>query len=359
MSFKRSAVFVFILLFLLGGCSSKPEKERLSVTTKANFSLLPERPQFIMYFNFMNMRSSGFWKEFISDSVINAEKTLGSMLSLFREATGASISEGLDEIYFANTWTGENAIVLKGIFDRNRLAEFTKTDSLFTRRNYPEGITVYNHLPTGLFFFMKDNFTLCGSNYTKQIDQMREVTDTTKAGLLLNDTLLSAIEDVSYKENFWLVTTEKTFIRGIFSNFAMVKSDGAGAEEKMNLDSLMSGNTPDSVTKADDILINKLHEKINSFSISGRMKDNLDVLIQFECTDDESAETVSGLFKGLISLTQLSSALRKDKTPAPVEQILNEITVDTYENSVMMKMKVTAENIGKFRKSSLTGGTNR
>jgi hypothetical protein len=107
-------VFILLCLLCLAGCNSKPSPDKLPASVKSVFNLLVEKPQFVMYFNFGNMRNTQFWKDNISDSVLSAENTLGSILGTFREATGVSISQGLDEMFYTNSWLGENAIVLKG-----------------------------------------------------------------------------------------------------------------------------------------------------------------------------------------------------------------------------------------------------
>ena len=210
---------VFFLLIILAGCNSKPAPDKLPASVKSVLNLLLEKPQFIMYFNFGNMRNTQFWKDNISDSVLSAENTLGGIFNTFREATGASISGGLEELFYTNSWTGENAIVLKGGFDKNKLNEHIKNDSTISRKNYHDSITVYTKKETNFQFFFKDNFTICASNYTEQIEKMINAADTSKSGLLLNNEVLAAIEKINYKNNLWVLTTEKTFIRGIFLNF--------------------------------------------------------------------------------------------------------------------------------------------
>jgi hypothetical protein len=113
--------FVIAVVFLLASCSNNPTPEKLPLSVKNNLNLLPEKPQFVMYINFKYLRTTDFWKQNISDSLLMSENTFGSLLNVFKTATGATISDGLDEIFFANSWTGDNAIVMKGSFDRNKM----------------------------------------------------------------------------------------------------------------------------------------------------------------------------------------------------------------------------------------------
>ncbi|MCE1166022.1 MAG: hypothetical protein LWX07_11545 [Bacteroidetes bacterium] len=343
-----TGLFLVLTLMSLPSCGSRPAAENLSVTAKQVLALLPEKPQFVMYVNFKTMRGSGFWKENISDSVLSGENSMGSLLNVFKSATGASISDGLDEMFFANSWTGQNAIVLKGSFDRNKMNSYLANDSVFRKTATPDGITVYTHLNSNLAFFLKDNFTICASNYREQIDYMKGVKDTSNTGLLSNAELMKSIEPIIYKDNFWIVSSEKMFIRGIFANFADLKSGKDISKETMSSDTLQ-GAQKDSVSRTDDLLMNKLYDRVNSVSLCGRMKDDLNVILQFECVNRESAVYVKKLFNGIIGLAKLTASAKKDKKPAAFENILNEINVTDEDNSVQITTKITNENIKSFR----------
>ena len=364
-------IIVAALLFI-SGCSSKPTADKLSMTLKSNFNMLPEKPQFVLYFNFKSMKSSEFWKSNISDSLINSERTFGTILNIFKDATGATMSDGLDEMYFANSWTGENAIILKGIFDKNKLFNYTNKffgkDSSYNKSVNPDGTIVFTHLQSGLLFFLKDNFTICASNYPKQIELMREARDTTTGGLLNNVEMLKAIDAITYKEYFWLVTTEKTFIGGIFENFLNMNP---GSEkllkeippENAKVDSLMNPKISSSEQdtqrtfsdKTENILANRIQYMVNSFSLSGRMKTGLEIIIQFECKDDESALYFSNLFNGMIALAKLSSAIKSENwtIDTATATMLNNLKISTYDNSSRININITQYNIESFRKFSI------
>jgi hypothetical protein len=346
---------IISLLFLIAGCSSKPSPEKLQQSMKSVFNLLVEKPQFVMYLNFNNMRTTQFWKDNISDSVLNAENTLGSLLNTFNEATGVTISRGLDEMFYSNSWMGENAIVLKGVFDRNKLDLFLKKDSSFSRKEYPaEGITVYIKKDNNLQFFFKDNFTLCASNFTKQIENMISIKDTSNTGLLLNKDILAAIDKINYKNSLWLVTTEKTFIRGIFLNFIESKSPKFDSTKTLPTDSikLNTGTGKDSLSKTDKLIANELYRQINSVSISAKMKNDLDFVVQFECVDEASAGFLNNLITGMITLSRLSSSGEKDKKPSSSEKILESLRVKNFESSVHINVNITKDNINDFRKNT-------
>src|SRR5690349_21696957 len=120
----RSISFLLIIVccsLLIVNCSKKLDPDPLPLTVKQNLALLQSDPQFVMYFNFKKMRATQFWEQFLSDSVFSAERNFGGFLSLLNQAAGVSISNGIDEMYFSNSWIGDNAIVVKGTFDRKRV----------------------------------------------------------------------------------------------------------------------------------------------------------------------------------------------------------------------------------------------
>ena len=304
-----------------------------------------------MYVNFKYLRTTDFWKQNISDSLLMSENTFGSLLNVFKTATGATISDGLDEIFFANSWTGENAIVMKGSFDRNKMTGFLSNDSLFEKIEGANSFTYYKHKPSNTAFFLKDNFTLCASNYTEQLTKMKAISDTSNTGLVKNDELMKAINAIIYKESMWLVSCEKMFIRGIFANFIDMKS-GKGFD-KEGADTSSAQMTKDSLTKNDDIVLNRLYEKVSSISLNGKIKDEVDLVLQFECADRESTQYVDKLFNGIIGLAKIASAGRKDNKDTGFEKILNDINLQNFENTFLITIKINSKNIQYFRNSNL------
>jgi hypothetical protein len=343
--------FIFNILFL-NGCSNKPSPEKLPLSVKAAFPLLQESPQFVMYMNFKAMRTSGFWKENISDSILNAERNFGNLLYTFKLATGASISEGIDELFFSNAWLGENAIVLKGVFDKAKLDNYISKDTLFKKTVKPDGTNIYMYKENELFFFFKDNFTLCASNYMKRIDEMIAVTDTSvNSGLMKNKNMLDAIESIIYKENIWMVSTEKTFIRGILTNFMQTKSSESTSGKFDIADS--TNVKPDSTGKVEDKILNEMYKNINSFILSGKMKDDMKFIVQFECVDNKNAESFEKLMNGMIALVKLSSNMKKEKKSTAAENILENIAIKSYDNSLQISVDINQKNIKDFRNNTL------
>jgi len=350
--FSLRAIILVLTAFTVISCSNKPDTEKLQLSVKASLNLLPEKPQFVMYVNFKYLRTTEFWKQNLSDSVFSAENTFGSMLNVFKSATGATISDGLDEIFFANSWTGENAIVMKGSFDRNKISHFLSNDTVFRKTDDSKGFVYYTHIPSNTMFFLKDNFTLCASNYAEQLSRMKTITDTSNTGLISNPELMTAINSIMYKECVWLVSTEKTFIRGVFANFIDMKSGRQFDKSSASADSLRN-KTNDSLNKSDEIITNKLYEKVSSISLNAKIKNELDLVLQFECMDSDASAYVDKLFNGIIGLAKISSASKKDKKNAAFDKVLNDISVRRFDNTILISARINSANINDFRSSNM------
>ncbi|KXK53734.1 MAG: hypothetical protein UZ05_CHB002001041, partial [Chlorobi bacterium OLB5] len=272
--------------FFIFNCSEKLDPDPLPLTVKQNLALLQNDPQFVMYFNFKKMRDTKFWEQFLSDSVFSAERNFGGFLSLINQAAGVSISNGIDEMYFSNSWIGDNAIVVKGTFDRKRVNDYITADTLYTKIDYPGGLVVYKQVDANLNFYFKDDFTLIASNYLKLIENTFTVTDTSNTGLLSNFNLMKEIEMIKYKENLWMISNQKLFIRGIFENFSDLNKKDKNVKP--------GGELPDSASINDTAQANEMSElysiykKINSVAFSLKMSDELEIVMQNECEDINS-----------------------------------------------------------------------
>ncbi|MEO8666463.1 MAG: hypothetical protein ABI462_13310 [Ignavibacteria bacterium] len=340
--------YLFILsLTFICGCNLRPDPEALPLSVNATLNLLQEDPQFVMYMNFKSMSRTEFWKKNVSDSLLNAEKTFGSLLNTFKMATGASVSEGLDEFYYSNSWFGENAIVLKGIFDRNKLNNFLATDSIFSITKNSNGVNIYIKNDNGLYFFFKDDFTICSSNYLKQIDVMLAAKDTSQTGLLTNVKVFDAIQNIIYKQDLWMVSTEKVFIRGIFQNL-IESTSGIRLSENDSLSDSLSQNKSDSISINEKLSMENFYKRLNSISFSAQMKKDLKFLVQCESVDAESAKYLASILNGLITVAKLSSS-GKQKAPG----IVDKLKLNRYDNDIFIELQVDESNLHELRKTNL------
>jgi hypothetical protein len=346
------AIILISLLFSIlhfSSCNIKPEAEPLPLSVKSTLNLLQEKPQFVMYLNFNNMRRTEFWKKNVSDSMMNAEKTFGSLLNTFKIATGASVSDGIDELYYSNSWFGENAIIVKGIFDKNKLNSYLTTDSLFSITKYKNGFNIYIKNDNGLYFYFRDDFTICASNYLKQIDIMMETKDTSVTGLLLNEKVFETINNVIYKEDIWMVSTEKVFIKGIFQNFMETTTD-RNFPDNDSLNNQENGSINDSSLSKDKITIENLYRKFSSVSFSANMDKELKLLIQGECINEESSKYLRSVINGLLTVAKLSST---GKQKDPTARLLNKVKLERYDNSVYVEMNIDETILKDLKKTNL------
>jgi hypothetical protein len=349
---SNKLIFYFILIincsFLILSCSRRFEPQPLPLTVRQNLALLQNDPQFVMYFNFSKMRDTDFWKKFMSDSIFNSERNFGSFLNTLKTATGASISNGIDELYFSNSWIGDNSMVIKGTFDKNKINEYVKNDTNYSRLSYPNNIIVYNNSVMHFYFYYKDDFTICASNYLNQIENTLNTKDTSKTGLLMNDTAMKVIEDIKYKENLWMMSTQKMFIRGIFENFANLEKSGKnkvpGGETKDSTDS--------DTSKSDEFGLTSLYGKIQAVSLSLKMSDLINLAIQSTCEDNNSAKDLKNRTEAVLALAKLSAQFSKKKSSALIK-LLDRVDIKDYDNILLLETKIDVQQVEDIRKQKV------
>jgi len=351
LKYKKSLIFILITncTLLITNCSRRFEPDPLQLSVKQNLALLQPDPQFVMYFSFKKMRETGFWKNFISDSLFRAERNFGSFLNVLKDATGAGISGGIDELYFSNSWIGDNAIVVKGVFDRKKVDEYIAKDTVYEKLSYPGNVTVYKKTDLNLYFCFKDEFTVCASNYLKQVENTLNVTDTSKTGLLTNADAIYAIERIKYKENLWMTSNQKLFIRGIFENFADMGSKGSGKPpEKLEMDTTSDTTT----TTGDEFGLQSIYKKVNAVSFSLKMTDELKFVMQNECEDEVSASELKNRFEGVLALIKLSTQFTKKKPPE-IMKLFDKLKIDTFEKTVVLSIDINGSQVEELRKARI------
>jgi len=350
----RSIAYLVIIVncsLFIANCGKKLDPDPLPLTVKQNLALLQTDPQFVMYFNFKKMRGTKFWEQFLSDSVFSAERNFGGFLSLINQAAGVSISNGIDEMYFSNSWIGDNSIVVKGTFDRKRVNDYVTADTLYTKIDYPNGIIVYKQLDANLNFYFKDDFTLVASNYLKLIENTFTVTDTSNTGLLTNTNLMKEIEMVKYKDNLWMISNQKLFIRGIFENFSdMNKKKQPVMPGGESSDSLsLSDTTQTDDTQTDETAeLFSIYKKINSVAFSVKMSDDIEIVMQNECEDGNSATELKNRMEAVIALAKLSTTL-SGKKPPPAIKLLDKVETNVFDKTVVLEAILNENDIREIR----------
>jgi hypothetical protein len=346
-SFIICLIIIVSCSFIVTGCGKKLDPDPMPLHVKQNLALLQSDPQFVMYFNFKKMRGTEFWEQFISDSLFSAERNFGSVLGLLKEATGVSISNGIDELYFSNSWIGDNAMVIKGTFDKKRVYDYVAGDSNYTKIDYPGGISVYKQVETNFNFYFKDDFTVCASNYLLQIENTFTVTDTSQAGLLLDLDLMKEIERIKYKGNLWMISDQKLFIRGIFENFSVMNKPGR-IEPPSDDHPMMQ----DTTSNEEPEQLYKVYKEIKAVSFSLRMDDDIEIVMQNECSDENSAVELKNRMEAVIALAQLSSSF-SGRSPGPVIKLLDKVDIEVYDNTTLLEAKLNEGEIKEIRKQKL------
>jgi hypothetical protein len=347
---KLSSKLLFIICFLLfAGCSRRFEPEPLTLSVKQNLALLQADPQFVMYFNFKKMKETGFWQKYISDSLFNSERNFGNFLFTLKNAAGVSITNGIDELYFSNSWIGDNAMVVKGTFDKSRINQYTASDTNFAKISYPNNITVYNQKSSHFYFYFKDDFTVCASNYLNQVENTFNVKDTSQTGLLTNADAMKIIEHIEYKGNLWMMSGQKLFIKGIFENFSQLGKSGKNElPESSGRDSL---ETADSTgEKKYDLL--GLYDKINAVSFSLKMTGAIELVMQNECADNNSAIELKNKIDAVIALSKLSTQFSKKKNTAVIN-LLDKINLSVHDKTLLIEAKLEDEQITAIRNQKI------
>jgi hypothetical protein len=208
-------------------------------------------------------------------------------------------------------------------------------------------ITVYKQTQTNFNFYFKDDFTVCASNYVKQIENTFTITDTSHTGILSNQAMLKEIENIKHKENLWMISTQKLFIRGIFENFSdMEKSKNRQGGEN---DSLM---VPDTTGTEGGSQLYSIYKKINSVSFSVKMTDALEIVMQNECEDVQAANELKNRFEAVIALAKLSSSFSQKK-PVPVIKILDKVEINVFDKTTLLDAKLSEKDVTDIRLNKL------
>lgn len=232
---------------------------------------------------------------------------------------------------------------------KKKLDEYLASDSTFSVTKTAEGKDIYINNENGLYFFFKDDFTICASNYLKQLDEMIQYKDTVVSGLLKNEKLLNSISDIIYKDDLWMVSTEKAFIKGIYQNFL---GSAAGIKPEDNSGSDSSKTQSDSVSSPENEKVNleNLYTKYNSISFSASMNENIIILIQNDFIDESSSKFFRSILNGFLTVSRISAG---GKQKLPAAKILDKVRVNRYDNEVYIDVNIDNSDLEILRKTNL------
>jgi hypothetical protein len=182
-----------------------------------------------------------------------------------------------------------------------------------------------------------------------QLEKTFNVKDTSRAGLLTNNDAVKVIEEIKYKDNLWMMSDQKLFIRGIFENFASMNK-----KNKNKLPRDMTGDTsmvPDTTAK-DELDISSIYKKVNAVSFSIKMTDALEVVMQNICDDENSANELKNRAEAVIALAKLSAQLSKKNTSAIIK-LLDKVDIKNYDNDLLLETKIDEHQVEDIRKQKI------
>ncbi|HCN36652.1 MAG TPA: hypothetical protein DIS94_02940 [Bacteroidetes bacterium] len=82
------------------------------------------------------------------------------------------------------------------------------------------------------------------------------------------------------------------------------------------------------------------------------MDKNLKFLIQGECYDNREANKLKNYMKAILTITKFKPGVASgEKNNDEVSDLIKNIKVNQYDNTVYIEINITSENINLFRKS--------
>jgi hypothetical protein len=160
---------------------------------------------------------------------------------------------------------------------------------------------------------------------------------------------MSVIEGIKYKENLWMMSDQKLFIRGIFENLSqMNKPENEKAPGSLPMDSLFAADT----SKNNESVITNLYQKIKAVSFSLKMTDKLDLVMQNECEDVNSAKDLKNRVDGIVALAKLSAQLSLKKQSS-ILKVLDKLNSSVDEKTLFLEMNLDEQQITDIRKQKV------
>jgi hypothetical protein len=157
------------------------------------------------------------------------------------------------------------------------------------------------------------------------------------------------IEHIEYKDNLWMMSGQKLFIRGIFENFSQLGKSGKNEfPESSGRDSL---ETTDSTREKKYDLLG-LYSKIDAVSFSLKMTDALELVMQNECVDNNSAIELKNKIDAVIALSKLSTQFTKKKNTAILD-VLDKINLSVHDKTLLIEVKLEDEQIAAIRNQKI------
>jgi hypothetical protein len=95
-----------------------------------------------------------------------------------------------------------------------------------------------------------------------------------------------------------------------------------------------------------------LYNKIDAVSFSVKMTKDLDIVMQNECLDNNSAIELKNKIDAVIALSKLSSQFSKKKDKTMID-ILDKINSTVHDKTMMLDIKLEDEQVASIRKKKI------
>jgi hypothetical protein len=322
--FKLKYFPVLLCSFLAAtGCSKEVKYFPVSESQSTIFSYLPAETQFITYMNLNELRSTEFWDKFFKPSIESNKES--NWLSEFESETGFGLSRGVKEVFITSSWEENNLIAV--VFDENT----EKVKSFFNNnKNFKKEITgsfeVYRKPEdyTSYFTFINDSLMLIVNdlNYFQNLADEKHLQP--EAGLNSNNDLITIIEKIENKAQYWIASDKSTYAVGLL---------GGLSDYKSNED------------------IRKMLLSMKGFSLSAEFSVGVELKSVLICKDSKSAYLLASVIKGSVSLDLLS------KGNAAINRILNKMKVERNSGNVNISVILNSEDLKDLRDLSDKGDT--
>jgi hypothetical protein len=83
-----------------------------------------------------------------------------------------------------------------------------------------------------------------------------------------------------------------------------------------------------------------------------KMTDELEIIMQNECEDNQSAVELKNRFEAVIALAKLSSSFAQKK-PGPVIKLLDKVEINVFDKTTLLDAKLDEKDITDIRQQKI------
>ncbi len=120
-----------------------------------------------------------------------------------------------------------------------------------------------------------------------------------------------------------------------------------GGESSDSLNLSDTAQTDDTQTDETAELFS-IYKKINSVAFSVKMSDDIEIVMQNECEDGNSATELKNRMEAVIALAKLSTTL-SGKKPPPAIKLLDKVETNVFDKTVVLEAILNENDIREIR----------